>query len=63
MRHHRKGLPHPDPLWPEFSPARLARSLWQPRQLNWWIGTVFALGSSLFALGGVLALYPVLAAS
>lgn len=31
------------------------------RPLNWWIGILFALGSSLFALGGVLVLFPVLA--
>jgi hypothetical protein len=29
--------------------------------LNWWIGILFALGSSLFALGGILVLFPVLA--
>jgi hypothetical protein len=32
-----------------------------PRRLNWWIGVVFALGSTLFALGGVLSLAPDLA--
>jgi hypothetical protein len=31
------------------------------RPLNWWIGILFALGASLFALGGVLVLFPVLA--
>ena len=31
------------------------------RPLNRWIGILFALGSSLFALGGVLVLFPVLA--
>jgi len=61
LRHHRKSLPHAEPRWRDFSPARLGRSLWQPRQLNWWIGTVFAVGSSLFALGGVLSLRPALA--
>ncbi len=29
-----------------------------PRELNWWIGSVFALGSALFALGSVLTLVP-----
>ena len=33
------------------------------RPLNWWIGILFALGASLFALGGVLVLFPVLAAA
>jgi hypothetical protein len=32
-----------------------------PRQLNWWIGTVFAVGSLLFALASVLSLAPALA--
>jgi hypothetical protein len=36
--------------------------LWQPRQLNWWIGVIFALGSFLFLLGSVLSLLPELAA-
>jgi hypothetical protein len=31
------------------------------RPLNWWIGILFALGSSLFALGGILVLFPLLA--
>lgn len=34
-----------------------------PRELNWWIGSVFALGASLFALGCVLFLFPSLAAA
>jgi phage shock protein PspC (stress-responsive transcriptional regulator) len=29
-----------------------------PQQLNWWIGTIFALGSLLFALASVLSLVP-----
>ena len=32
-----------------------------PRQMNWWIGSIFALGSLLFALGSVLILVPELA--
>ncbi len=32
-----------------------------PRQLNWWIGIVFALGSLLFAVASVLSLVPALA--
>jgi len=62
LRHHRKSLPHPDPRWRALTPSRLAGSLWQPGQLNWWIGTVFAVGSALFALGGLLSLQPALAA-
>jgi hypothetical protein len=41
--------------------AVLLRSLWMPRQLNWWIGTIFALGALLFGLGSVLSLAPGLA--
>ena len=37
------------------------RWLWNPGQLNWWIGIVFALGSSLFMLGSLLILVPGLA--
>ena len=32
-----------------------------PRQLNWWIGVLFAIGSLLFALASVLGLWPQLA--
>ncbi|MCB1700522.1 MAG: hypothetical protein H6985_17010 [Pseudomonadales bacterium] len=31
------------------------------RTLNWWVGILFALGSTLFALGGILVLAPELA--
>jgi hypothetical protein len=57
-RHHRKGLGHLEPL--EIRPLRVLfrLGLWMPGELNWWIGTVFALGSFLFALGSVLALLP-----
>ena len=34
-----------------------------PRQLNWWIGIIFALGSLLFALASVLSLAPAAGAS
>jgi hypothetical protein len=36
----------------------LLTSLWMPRDLNWWIGVVFAVGAGLFALGCALFLYP-----
>lgn len=61
LRHHRKGLPLRNIRWAELSLLRLGRSLWQPGQINWWIGTVFALGSTLFALGGLLTLCPEMA--
>jgi hypothetical protein len=57
-RPHRKGLRRGDPAAPGGLGAALLRSLWMPRQLNWWIGVVFALGSSLFLLGSVLSLAP-----
>jgi hypothetical protein len=37
------------------------RCLWAPGDLNWWIGSVFAVGSLLFVLGSVLSLKPELA--
>jgi hypothetical protein len=57
-RHHRKGLGFIEPL--EVHPLRVLfrLGLWMPGELNWWIGTVFALGSALFALGSLLALAP-----
>lgn len=67
LRHHRKGLLSTELAQVELSAAGLWRSLrhgvWQPRDLNWWIGTVFALGASLFLLGSVLCLHPALAAA
>jgi len=29
----------------------LQRCLWKPTALNWWIASLFAIGSTLFALG------------
>lgn len=67
LRHHRKGLLTTELAQVELSTAGLWRSLrrgvWQPGELNWWIGTVFALGASLFLLGSVLCLQPALAAA
>lgn len=62
-RHHRKGLRKAVPGQPAGRGALLRRCLWQPRQLNWWIGVGFACGSALFMLGGILSLAPALAAS
>ncbi|MEH6592422.1 MAG: hypothetical protein V7746_19305 [Halioglobus sp.] len=55
-RYHRKHLAS-RPQW-ETGLYLLVASLWMPRQLNWWIGVVFAVGASLFVLGCVLFLYP-----
>ncbi|MBF2097426.1 MAG: hypothetical protein IGQ88_03480 [Gloeomargaritaceae cyanobacterium C42_A2020_066] len=41
----------------------LCFSLWMPRQLNWWIGLIFALGSLLFILGSCMSLVPTLAST
>jgi hypothetical protein len=57
-RHHRKGLA----LAARIERRALA-SLWQPRELNWWIGTIFAIGAALFAIASVLYLTPDLAHS
>ena len=43
--------------------ALLFRAAWMPRELNWWIGIVFAVGALLFALGSVLFLVPAMAAA
>lgn len=58
-RTHRKGLPAL-PLWKK-SIVLILRSTWMPRELNWWIGIVFAIGASLFAVGCVLFLAPSIA--
>lgn len=34
------------------------RGLWMPGHLNWWIGSLFASGAFLFALGSVFVLVP-----
>jgi hypothetical protein len=57
-RHHRKGLLMRAAAEGEGLASKLLRCLWMPRKLNWWIGTVFALGSLLFALASVLSLAP-----
>ena len=58
-RHHRKGLLLS--LHEEAFAARVRRGLWTPGSLNWWIGTIFAVGALLFMLGSVLCLSPALA--
>lgn len=57
-RHHRKSLVLPERARPWLISRLLVRSAWMPRELNWWIGTVFALGSALFAAGSTLSLAP-----
>ena len=60
-RHHRKGLLLRAVGEAEGLATTLWSFLWMPRQMNWWIGTVFAAGSLLFALASVLSLAPELA--
>jgi len=60
-RHHRKGLLVRAATQGERPGPTLLRCLWMPQQPNWWIGTLFALGSLLFALASVLSLAPALA--
>jgi hypothetical protein len=63
-RRHRKGLPpHEVASLAEVTrprPTRPAafRHLWAPRRLGWWIAVLFAVGSSLFLLGGLAASWP-----
>jgi hypothetical protein len=54
-RVHRKGLARRARLtdWHETGSW-----LWAPSELNWWIGTVFALGALLFAAGCLFSLSP-----
>jgi hypothetical protein len=47
-RRHRKNLPM----------QAIEATLWQPKQLNWWIGLIFMIGAFFFALGSVLCLAP-----
>jgi len=55
-RHHRKGLSVFEPL--EFLPLHvlIRRGFWLPKDLNWWIGVIFAFGSALFAAGSMLTI-------
>ena len=46
---------------PAGAGAKLWRCLWNPGNLNWWIGLIFALGASLFLTGSLLILVPGLA--
>ena len=55
-RHHRKGLSVFEPL--EVLPLHvlIRFGLWLPKDLNWWIGVIFAFGSALFVAGSVRAI-------
>lgn len=62
-RKHRKNLIAREIGLAEAVGKLLIRCLWMPRELNWWIGSVFALGASLFAIASIFSLAPDLAAS
>jgi hypothetical protein len=62
-RRHRKDLLQTESREILIAATTLARCLWMPRQLNWWIGMIFAVGSALFAAGSMLALMPDLASA
>jgi hypothetical protein len=55
-RHHRKGLRVFEPLQLLPLPVLIRLGLWRPRDLNWWIGVIFAFGSALFAAACVRAI-------
>ena len=57
-RYHRKNLAQTGLHKVLITAVILVRCMWMPRQLNWWIGVIFAVGSILFAVGSVLALAP-----
>ncbi|QDU41125.1 hypothetical protein Mal4_54900 [Maioricimonas rarisocia] len=56
-REHRKGLSSRTADNATPTAARW-HCLWMPRELNWWIGTVFAVGSLLFVVGSAVSLVP-----
>ncbi len=60
-RRHRKGLVSPKAVKVIAITETLLRCLWMPRKLNWWIGTIFAVGALLFMLASILCLSPALA--
>ncbi|MGD8826443.1 MAG: hypothetical protein PVI24_15780, partial [Myxococcales bacterium] len=60
-RRHRRRLPEPKPGEQIPWATLVLESLWMPWHLSWWIGVVFAVGSSLFAFGSALCLQPALA--
>lgn len=61
-RHHRKGLVAPELARVMSLGERVRGCLFEPGELNWWIGIIFAVGASLFAVASVFVLAPQLAA-
>lgn len=61
-RRHRKRLILGEIKRLENLATRIMTGLWLPRELNWWIGLIFAVGSTLFILASALLIFPGLAA-
>lgn len=59
-RPHRKRLAHPERREPEALLRVFLRCLWMPGELNWWIGIIFAIGSTCFAMASLYLLCPAL---
>ncbi|QDV18941.1 hypothetical protein Pan153_36020 [Gimesia panareensis] len=62
-RKHRKDLIAREIGLAEALGKLLVRCLWLPRELNWWIGSLFAVGALLFAAASALSLSPDLASA
>lgn len=58
-RHHRKKILRRGPLRTELLARLVAQAAWLPRELNWWIGVVFAIGAALFGVASMLCLFDV----
>lgn len=57
-RHHRKGLGRTMLLEIRQAARPVWHALWMPQKLNWWIGSIFALGATLFLLASLWSLFP-----
>jgi len=55
-RHHRKKLLRHGPLRSKLLGRLISDGAWLPRELNWWIGVVFAVGAALFCVASILCL-------
>ncbi len=58
-RHHRKKLLRRGPLRTKLLARLISHGVWLPRDLNWWIGVLFAIGATLFCGASVLGLIEV----
>ncbi|WP_315853392.1 hypothetical protein [Bremerella alba] len=44
------------PLGTKLLARLISHGVWLPRDLNWWIGVVFAIGAALFSIASILSL-------